>query len=144
MAHKGNQKPSIPIAYSVHLKESYENMEEVRTAVKYSEHQWNICCDLKVIGMVMGLQQGFTKYCCFQCLWDSRDTANHYRKKNWPMRTTFQHLSFTPLVNRDKILLPPLHIKLGLMKTFVKTMGKTDSAGFKYPVEKFPKLVKQS
>ena len=28
------------------------------------------------------------------------------------------------LVNRDKIILPPLHIKLGLMKRFLKTLNK--------------------
>jgi len=34
---------------------------------------------------------------------------------------------------------PPLHIRLGLMKNFVKAMDQTGSA-FKYLVEKFPRL----
>ena len=38
-----------------------------------------------------------------------------------------------------KILLLPLHIKLGLMKNFVKAMDGTGSA-FKYLTEKFPRL----
>jgi len=38
-----------------------------------------------------------------------------------------------------KILLPPLHIKLGLMKNFVKAMDRTGSA-FKHLAEKFPRL----
>jgi len=29
------------------------------------------------------------------------------------------------LVTRDRIILPPLHIKLGLMKQFVKALNKT-------------------
>jgi len=29
-----------------------------------------------------------------------------------------------PLVDRSKIILPPLHIKLGLMKQFVKALDK--------------------
>jgi len=37
------------------------------------------------------------------------------------------------------ILLPPLHIKFGLMKNFVKAMDRTGSA-FKYLAEKFPRL----
>ena len=43
------------------------------------------------------------------------------------------------LAEWHKILLPPLHIKLGLMKNFVKAMDQTGSA-FKYLVEKFPRL----
>ena len=35
------------------------------------------------------------------------------------------------LVERDKIILPPLHIKLGLMKQFVKALDK-DGSCFSY------------
>ena len=38
-----------------------------------------------------------------------------------------------------EILLPPLHIKLGLMKNFVKALDKT-KAGFKCLYENFPRL----
>ena len=38
-----------------------------------------------------------------------------------------------------KILLPLLHIKLGLMKNFVKAMDRTGSA-FRYLAENFPRL----
>jgi hypothetical protein len=43
------------------------------------------------------------------------------------------------LAEADKILLPPLHIKLGLIKNFVKAMDRS-GAGFKYLAEKFPRL----
>ena len=43
-----------------------------------------------------------------------------------------------PLVDRKKILLPPIHIKLDLFKNFVKAIGKTNLRGFQYLVEKFP------
>jgi len=36
-----------------------------------------------------------------------------------------------PLVGREKIILPPLHIKLGLMKQFMKTLDH-DSPCFTY------------
>jgi len=42
-----------------------------------------------------------------------------------------------PLVLLDKIFLLPLHIKLGLMKNFVKGMDKTGH-GFEYLRNKFP------
>ena len=44
-----------------------------------------------------------------------------------------------PLVLPEKIYLPPLHIKLGLMKNFVKGMDKTGH-GFKYVRNKFPNV----
>jgi len=78
--------------------------------------------------MLLGMQLGYTKYCCFLCAWDSRDKKNHYVNKLSPKRT-----SLTPgeknvcstLALPEKIYLPPLHIKLGLMKNFVKGMDKT-------------------
>lgn len=44
-----------------------------------------------------------------------------------------------PLIDPRKVLLPPLHIKLGLMKNFVKALDKNNEA-FKYLKEVFPKL----
>lgn len=43
--------------------------------------------------------------------------------------------SFDP----QKMYLPPLHIKLGLMNIFIKGMDKTGS-GFAYVRNKFPKI----
>ena len=69
LLHNGNIKHSIPIAHSVHLNESYENIKIILEKIQYNDHQWSICGDLKIIGILMGLQQGFTKYSCFLCLW---------------------------------------------------------------------------
>jgi hypothetical protein len=44
-----------------------------------------------------------------------------------------------PLVNHEKVFLPPLHIILGLMKNFVKAMDK-NGAGFMYSKHKFLRL----
>jgi phosphoenolpyruvate synthase/pyruvate phosphate dikinase len=44
-----------------------------------------------------------------------------------------------PLVNPEKVFLPPLHIRFGLMKYFVKAMDK-NGAGFTYLKHKFPRL----
>jgi hypothetical protein len=43
------------------------------------------------------------------------------------------------LVDKDKILLPPLHIKLGLLKDVIKAMNKYGQ-DFEYLREKFPKF----
>jgi len=45
-----------------------------------------------------------------------------------------------PLVPPEKIYLSPLHIKLGLMKNFVKYMDKT-GRGFEYVRTKFPNVI---
>ena len=90
------------------------------------------------------MQTGFTKFCCFLCLWESRAVNEHYVKCDWMLRTEYEpgvsSVHHILLVDPDKIFLPPLHTKLGLMKNFVKALGKTESAGFQYLVEKFPKI----
>ena len=138
------KKPSIPIAHSAQLKESYDSIEILLNAIHYSEYQWSLCGDLKVIGILMGLQGGFTKHCCFLCLWDSHATAQHYETKEWPKTNSYacgvKNIQHIPLVNPDKVLMPPLHIKLGLMKNFVKAMAKQNSNGFEFLCKKFPKL----
>ena len=61
LLHIGNKKPSIPIAHSAQLKESYDSIKILLNAIHYSDYQWSLCGDLKVIGMLMELQGGFSK-----------------------------------------------------------------------------------
>ena len=62
---------------------------------------------------------------------------------NWPVRHVnilgTSNVANLPLVDWQNVILPPLHIKLGLMKQFVKALNK-ESAAFKYVVHKFPAL----
>lgn len=78
MVHVGNELPSIPIAYSIVEKESYETMKKLLNLIKYDDHQWRLCCDLKVVGLCLGQQMGNTKFPCFICMWDSRNRIEHY------------------------------------------------------------------
>ena len=93
--------------------------------------------------MLLGQQAGYTKYPCFICLCDSRDKNQHDKKKIWPLRRSLKagdpSVSKNPLIESKKVLLPPLHIKLGLMKQFVKALD-TDRDCFKYVVDRFPGL----
>lgn len=41
-----------------------------------------------------------------------------------------------PLINRENIILPPLHIKIGLMKLSIKGLDKTGDY-FKFVCQKF-------
>jgi len=70
------------------MKESYENMKLLLGKIKYDEFKWKLCGDLKVVALLLGMQLGYTKYCCLLCEWDSRDKKNHYVNKLWPKRTS--------------------------------------------------------
>ena len=63
-------------------------------------------------------------YSCFLCLWNSRADDQQYSRKQWPLREELtpgaHNVIRQPLVLREKILLPTLHIKLGLAKQFRK------------------------
>jgi len=39
---------------------------------------------------VIELQQGFKKYCCFICEWDSRARSLCYSRKDWPSRKSLE------------------------------------------------------
>jgi hypothetical protein len=91
----------------------------------------------------MGLQNGYTKFCCFLCEWHSHAKGVHCSKKKWPL-----HKSHTPgtrnvahqsLVHPCKVLLSVLHNKLGLMKNFVKAVYR-NGPEFSFLCEKFPRL----
>ncbi|XP_076326643.1 uncharacterized protein LOC143233815 isoform X1 [Tachypleus tridentatus] len=96
-----------------------------------------------MVAFVMGLQGGFTKFPCYLSLWDSMDTAVHYNRKHWLQWTEFSvgrnNVRCKPLVDLQKVLFPPLYIKLGLMKQFVTALDK-ESAAFKYLRDFFPEL----
>jgi len=46
-------------------------------AVSYSKHGWKICGDLKLLGLLLGMQSGYTKFCCCLREWGSRAKHNH-------------------------------------------------------------------
>jgi len=88
--HNGNILPSSPVGHSVHNKESYENMKILMEAINYGKFKWQICGDLKVIALLLGLQQRLTKYCCFICEWDSTARSLPYSRKDWPARKSLE------------------------------------------------------
>ena len=112
--------------------------------IKYEQHQWQVCGDLKVVAHLLGLPGGYTKYCWFFFLW-------MWQQSQW-IPLCHEILGTKKAIGAGKgkrptstpcwlpeILLPPLHIKLGLMKNFVKALDKT-KAGFKCLYENFPRL----
>ena len=128
LLHIGNEKPSVPIAFSTDKEENYSKMKRILELVKYDQHKWKICCDLKVVQIIMGLRGGFSANQCFLCEWEGHAYKLHYSGKNWKRRTSFKVsdscIDLEPLVSASEILLPPLHIKLGLVKNFIKALVK--------------------
>ncbi|GBN96786.1 hypothetical protein AVEN_252094-1 [Araneus ventricosus] len=103
------------------------------TKLKYKDSGWTVCSDLKVICMLLGQHAGYTKYPCFLCEWDNLDKKYHWIKKKWLHRKTLKPgnknvVVEESLVDPSKVLLPPLHIKLGLMKQFVNYQMKESAS----------------
>lgn len=91
--------------------------------------------------MILGQQGGYTKFPCFKCYWDSRDKKNHWKKKckKRELVKGQKNVVHENLVAKEDILLPPLHIKLGIMTQFVKALPK-DGDTYLYLSEIFPGL----
>ncbi|GBM80540.1 hypothetical protein AVEN_12470-1 [Araneus ventricosus] len=115
----------------------------IHEKINYQEHHWMVCGEFKMLTMLLGQQAGYIKYPCFLCLWDSRDRYLHWTKIDWSLRGALtpgeKNVINITLVPPEKVLLPPLHIKLGLMKQFIKSVPK-DGECLRYLCSKFPKL----
>ena len=85
------------------------------------------------IAILLGLQPGYTKYCCFcvngTVLQDMKITLKRSGKKKH-FESRYKKCEAPPLVETSKILLSLLHIKLGLIENYVKAMNQ-DGAAFK-------------
>ncbi|XP_077974510.1 uncharacterized protein LOC144430449 [Styela clava] len=109
LLHNGNLFGSVPLGHSTTLKEKYD---EIKFALEKISYRY-------------------------------RARTEHWIKKDWPVRSElipgFLNVLAPPLVDRSKIVFPPLHIKLGIMKQFVKALEK-DGDCFKHICRKFPEL----
>ncbi|GBM86134.1 hypothetical protein AVEN_75408-1 [Araneus ventricosus] len=76
------------------------------------------------------------------CMGQPRPRQTLHRKEIDSPRNFYsrsENVVHDPLVPNQNIYLPPFHIKLGLMKQFVKAMDKTGD-GFNFLKTKFPRL----
>ena len=100
--------------------------------INYYAHYWSICSDFKVIAILLRLQTGYTKYFCFLRYWDSVARVKHYTVKVCSKRDSFEmeQINFAddPLVDTKNVIFPPLHIKFGVFKNFVKAIVRNGNA----------------
>ena len=141
LLHNGNLLPSIPVEHAFGIQESDDSMKQLLQYIECDTYMSNICSELKVVALFLGLQLGHTKFPCFLREWDSRDKAHQYVKRIWPARKILEpghkNIKHHSLAESSRILLPPLHIKLDLMKSFVKAMDRNGTA-FLYLRQTFP------
>ena len=64
LLHKGNIKPSVPIAHCKQLNESYESTKILLDAIQCNNNKWYLCGNPRIIDILLGMQGGFTKHCC--------------------------------------------------------------------------------
>lgn len=134
--------PSIPVGYAVNMKETYNNTKLLLHCIIYNKHQWQFCGELEVAATLFGLQQGYMKFCCFLCEWNIRATTSHYKNRNWTSRKALEegeNVQHLQLPESSKLLLSPLHIKLGLMTNFIRAMDQAAPA-FRYLAKKFARM----
>ncbi|OAF68530.1 hypothetical protein A3Q56_03750, partial [Intoshia linei] len=51
--------------------------------INYNLHEWKVSCDFKLVSIIMGLQDGKTKYLCIFCLFDATSRNYHYSTLVW-------------------------------------------------------------
>jgi hypothetical protein len=94
-------------------------MKRLLGKIQCEKYNWNLCGDLDVIVFLLGLQLSCTKFCCFLCEWSRRDRKYHFICKQLDERESLipeeKNVANTPLINPDKVYLPPLQTKLGLI-----------------------------
>jgi hypothetical protein len=59
--------PSIPVAHAFGIKESDNSIKQLLQYIKYDTYKRNICVDLKVIALLLGMQLRYTKFPYFLC-----------------------------------------------------------------------------
>ena len=65
LLHNSNLYGSVPLGHLTTLKEKYDKIKFILEKISYKQHQWILCVDLKMVGFLLGLQGGYTKFPCF-------------------------------------------------------------------------------
>jgi hypothetical protein len=136
--------PSIPVYYSTCEKEKREVVKNLLEKIKYYKYQWQFCGDLKIIGITLGIQGTSASHPCFICDWKRPGRGETWTDRNGTARTTWipgldKNVVTESLIPRNKVLLPPLHIMIGIMTQLIKQFVMNPNLK-EFISSKFPKL----
>ena len=54
LLHNGNIYSSISLAYSLQMKEDYENVKQLLIKITYAQFKWYVCGEFKILGVLLG------------------------------------------------------------------------------------------
>jgi len=101
LMYKHNLFLTLPIAYA-NVKEDRSSIGKLLELIKYNAHTWLIMCDLKVLNLIMKLKCGYSKYPCFYCMFDSRQSTLDFNPTHiWSQCVDFD---ISPLVPVERLL----------------------------------------
>ncbi|ESO02093.1 hypothetical protein HELRODRAFT_161324 [Helobdella robusta] len=93
LLHNRNRYASIPVDYSTHMKETYENMSLLLPKIRYREYNLSICCDLKVAAIPTDCRQ------------DTQNTAASYANGTAEIECSISWILYKNALVPTKILL---------------------------------------
>jgi hypothetical protein len=103
--YNGNKFPSVPLAYSVNIKDSCGNMKLLSEKIQYEKYNWNICGDLNSLLTCLVCRlatQGFVALCVSGII----DNENVITSIKCPKRESLiqgqNDVANTPLINPEK------------------------------------------
>ena len=124
LLHSGNTFGYIPFGPSTNLKGKGNGIKFAQEKTSYYEHECIICAKLKMLGFLLWLQSGYTKFLFFRlCAYLIAEVDSNLDKIRLACKirsTRCENIEAHPLVERSEIVVPPIHIKFGIMKQIVK------------------------
>lgn len=92
--------------------------------IKFHKHHWVIHVEIKIVNFILGQQGSHMKYIFFLYPW--KNNKGNEEKKNALQQGEHgcwrKYVIYEPLIERDQIILPPLLIKLELLKQSMKAL----------------------
>ena len=88
LLHNSNKYASIPVGYSMFMKESYKNLVFFLRQDQLQRSQLNHLKGFEDC-MLLEQQPGYTKFPCFLCERDSRARNVHWTQERWPSSDSF-------------------------------------------------------
>lgn len=119
LLHNENWFASAPFVYSTTLIEKYETLKYLLEKIHCDQNEWLICVDLKMVNFCWDNSHQATLDAFCECglvetLFIITPRTTGQCAKNWCLVERATNVINNPQVDREKILFPPLHIKLGL------------------------------